>query len=554
MQFHAMFLLALHAVKICIYLRCYNAKYWWYLRLMRLRTLVTLSAKPPVKCFSTTFSQLCFMAKLSEQNPSFDISTAMLFDSGCSQHTFFDENLFSELRNYGPGEIVPTITGIGDTILQPTGVGTVTVSCNVNDAPQALTLRNVLFCPSLKANLISCSQLLSHDEVLITLMPHGCEVLLNQRPVAQARHQFGLFILNTWEDRALAFQSYTAHGGSNDDGSAFPAYGTTNSALEQLWHRRMGHLGIQNLRKLQHMSTGLDLSHLKQKDCVCEACLKGRMHDIAHRNALADGARPYEVIYSDVAGPIKTLAYDGSRYFVTFMDASTKESEVYSIKYKSEVPACFRRYKALKERPQEGIQIRRFHSDGGEYLGYDFQLAHAEDGITFSYSVPYSQQQNGAAERLNRTLEEKAESELEACQLSKKYWPLALKHANYVRNRSPVAGGTTPFTSVKGYSPELDYMRPFGCLVWYRQGSQAKLRTFYDSHAAPGTFVGFESPHIIRILSQTDRILRAAAVHFQEYRTIKDANRPNLLKHPEIDDSDIPFYTETTSKTDVPQS
>ena len=244
-QFPAMYLLALHAVKICIYLRCYNAKYWWYLRLMRLRTLVTLSAKPPVKCFSTTFSQLCFMAKLSEQNPSFDISTAMLFDSGCSQHTFFDKNSFSELRNYGPGEIVPTITGIGDTILQPTGVGTVTVSCNVNDAPQALTLRNVLYCPSLKANLISCSQLLSHDEVLITLMPHGCEVLLNQRPVAQARHQFGLFILNTWEDRALAFQSYTAHGGSNDDGSAFPAYGTTNSALEQLWHRRMGHLGIK---------------------------------------------------------------------------------------------------------------------------------------------------------------------------------------------------------------------------------------------------------------------------------------------------------------------
>ena len=112
------------------------------------------------------------------------------------------------------------------------------------------------------------------------------------------------------------------------------------------------------------------------------------MRDVPHRDSLARNAKPYEVIFSDVEGPMSVTGHEGSRFFVTFLDACTKESEVFLIKYKSEVPAMFRRYKASKERPNEGRVIHRFHSDGGgEYLGFDFQLDLAEDGITFIYST-----------------------------------------------------------------------------------------------------------------------------------------------------------------------
>jgi transposase InsO family protein len=99
----------------------------------------------------------------------------------------------------------------------------------------------------------------------------------------------------------------------------------------------------------------------------------------------------------------------------------------------------FRRYKALKERPNDGRVVRRFHSDGGgEYLGFDFQLDLAEEGITFTYSTPASQQQNGASEPLNQTLCNKAHSMMNGCNLPKKYWPEAVVHANYLRNLSPI--------------------------------------------------------------------------------------------------------------------
>jgi hypothetical protein len=206
----------------------------------------------------------------------------------------------------------------------------------------------------------------------------------------------------------------------------------------------------------------------------------------------------------------------------------------------------FRQYKALKERLYEGLQIRRFHSDGGgEYLGYDFQFALAEEGTTFLYSVPETQQANGIAERMNRTLKEKAQSDIAACGLDWKYWPLAVKHANYLRNRSPAAGiDTTPDEAATGKTTSLEHCKPFGCLVWYRAGSQKNFRTFVDDHTAPGSFVGFDSPHIIRILNDKGRVLRAAAVHFQEYRTIRDVGKDNRLRVPSIDDSDLPFYSE----------
>ena len=442
-----------HVIKCWIHLEVLKFQSRWD-KWMEYLTLLKWCYKPLPVHLSHTMAQVAFMAKARQTRAKFDISKAILLDLGCSQHTFFSKEYFTQLKLYGARDRVSNITGVGDTLLQPIGVGIVTITCEVDGEETPMILHNVLYCPQLKANLISCSQLLDYN-VLISIRKKGCTIALDGQVVAQARHEFGLFILNTWEDHQEAIQLY-----------GMAAYGTSNSAIEQLWHRRMGHLGIQNLRKLQKMSLGLDLSHIKQVDCVCEACLKGRMHDIPHRNSLAVNAKPYEVIFSDVEGPIST-GYDGSRYFVTFTDACTKESELYCLKYRSEVPGVFRQYKALKERPYEGLQIRRFHSDGGgEYLGYDFQFALAEEGTTFSYSVPETQQANGIAERMNRTLKEKAQSEIVACGLDWKYWPLAIKHANYLRNRSPAAGiDTTPDEAAIGKTTSLEHCKPFGCLV-----------------------------------------------------------------------------------------
>jgi hypothetical protein len=481
-------------------------------------------------------AQIAFMA--AKSTTELDISSAILLDTGCSQHTFHKESDFQEIRYFQPHEMNHGISGIGKTFFQPIGIGIVKINVSVQGCCKTLFLTNALYCPSLQANLISASQLLDKD-VRISLTKLGCIFTAPDGDiVAEARAKYGLFLLHTWSDQRLAMA----------------AYSSSSDPIQRLWHERMGHLGVQNLKKLQSMSTGLDLSHLPHEDCTCEACLRGRMRDTPHRDSLAKNAKPYEVIFSDVEGPMSVTGHDGSRYFVTFLDACTKESEVFLIKYKSEVPAMFRRYKASKERLNEGRMIRRFHSDGGgEYLGFDFQLDLAEEGITFTYSTPASQQQNGASERLNLTILNKAHSMMNGCNLAKKYWPEAVLHANYLRNLSPANSlRTTPFEAATGRIPDLSHLRVFGCKVWYRQGSQANFKTLVDDKATPGTLVGFEGSHIVRILNEKGRIIRASATHFQEeYTGPRAEKRQRFECLDQDDDIELPTRTAWFTNPDI---
>jgi len=81
---------------------------------------------------------------------------------------------------------------------------------------------------------------------------------------------------------------------------------------------------------------------LTHEDCTCEACLRGPMTVVPHRDFLAQYAEPYEVIISDVEGPMSVSGHEGSRYFVTLLVSCTKASEVVLIKDKSEIPRAIR--------------------------------------------------------------------------------------------------------------------------------------------------------------------------------------------------------------------
>jgi hypothetical protein len=313
--------------------------------------------------------------------------------------------------------------------------------------------------------------------------------------------------VDTWEDHQQALL-------------AFPAYSSAVNPAERLWHERLGHLNPQNMQKLLKMSTGIDLTHIPDLvDCTCEACLRARINDVPHRESLIDkNAKPWEVIFSDVKGPLPVDGYNGSKFFVTFEDSATRYSKVFLMKYKSEVPGFFRQFKAKIER--RGNLILQLHSDGGgEYLGTDFQRDLANEGIAFTYSTPESQQQNGISERLNQTLLTKAYIYMKASELPSNLWPEAIKHANSICNISPVESSPnkTPYKIVTGKIPDFSYMRKFGCDFWYRPGSQKKYRSLLDEKGVPGSFVGFDSRHIVRVRDKkTGRIVRATVVYYQE--------------------------------------
>nr|GEU58764.1 hypothetical protein [Tanacetum cinerariifolium] len=88
-------------------------------------------------------------------------------------------------------------------------------------------------------------------------------------------------------------------------------------------------------------------------------------------------------------------------------------------------------------------------------------------GIKREFSVPRTPQQNGIAERKNRTLIEAARTMLENSLLHIPFWAEAVNTACYVHNRVLVTKphNKTPYELLHGKTPSIGFMRPFGCPV-----------------------------------------------------------------------------------------
>ena len=92
------------------------------------------------------------------------------------------------------------------------------------------------------------------------------------------------------------------------------------------------------------------------------------------------------------------------------------------------------------------------------------------------HSAPYAHEQNGAAERINRTIIEKARCLLFQCGLSTNYWPFAVEAAIYLYNRTWYSAiGKTPFKARFGKKPNVANIRLFGSIAYVKNNKPRKL-------------------------------------------------------------------------------
>jgi transposase InsO family protein len=129
---------------------------------------------------------------------------------------------------------------------------------------------------------------------------------------------------------------------------------------------------------------------------------------------------PLDLIHSNLCEINGILTKGGKRYFITFINDSTRFCYVYLLKSKDEALCYFKTYKANAENQLER-KIKRIRSDcDGEYFLSDFSDFCMEHGIIHERTPPYSPQSNGVAEKKNRTLIDLVNAMLETSGLSMK--------------------------------------------------------------------------------------------------------------------------------------
>jgi len=175
---------------------------------------------------------------------------------------------------------------------------------------------------------------------------------------------------------------------------------------------------------------------------------------------------------------------------------------------------CIQMYKT-----QRGSYVQTIQADnGGEFTSNYLKNELKKKGITLQMTIPYTSQQNGVAERMNRTLVDRARTMMIEAGLATKYWQHAMSTAAHVTNRIPSAanGHRSPYELWTGQLPELGHLRVFGCRAYVHVPDERRRK--FDAKAVAGIFLGYatgQKGYVVQD-SETGKILTSRDVTFDE--------------------------------------
>ncbi len=142
---------------------------------------------------------------------------------------------------------------------------------------------------------------------------------------------------------------------------------------------------------------------------------------------------------------------------------------------------------------QPGRKIGAIQWDGGgEYISDKFKTFLELRGIHHQQTCAYTHQQNGVAQRMNRTLKDLTKAMLKQKNIPDDFWAEALVTAAYIRNRvtsRSLPKNTTSFHIRFGKPPNISHLRVFGSRCWYKVNTPHHPRL--DSRAREGVMLGY---------------------------------------------------------------
>eukprot|EP01018_Ginkgo_biloba_P020396 Gb_28242 [translate_table: standard] len=319
-------------------------------------------------------------------------------------------------------------------------------------------IHDILHVPELQHNLLSVGQLIAKNYKVVS-EDNCCKIFDksdNYNLVAKAS-MIGnmMFPLRLLPDNSHALKATT------DD--------------SWLWHKCYGHLSFQGLSLLHKTKMVKGIPVIQPREEVCSGCALGKQHrDSFPVNRSWRAKAPLELVHADICGAIQTQSLGKNIYFLTFIDDLSRHTWIYFLKQKSEAFKCFKHYKTMVEK-QSGYYLKVLRMDrGGEFTSREFSDYCNNHGIKRQLTTTYTPQQNGVAERKNRTIMEMAQSMLKSKNLPNDYWAEAVATTVYILNRSPTKSvkNITPKEAWSGHKPSVTHFRVFGCVAYVHIGNR----------------------------------------------------------------------------------
>lgn len=430
-----------------------------------------------------------------------NLGTSWILDSGATSHMCRNKEFFNTLSESRQQILLAS----GESIFAD-GIGEIRLQTTMTN----LTLRNVWYVPQLHSNFLSINKIIKAGYSVTFAENKATMISKYSQKILTADLQEEVFIANVKNDNVV--QSVNA---------------AIDKDIVRKWHQRYGHINVQDLSKLtsKNMVKGLDLKIPNSIECVtCAVC---KISASPYRSVSEIRTKDVlELVHMDICGPMAIKSVGGSSYFLTIIDDYSRYISIYFLKNKSEAFEVFENFATIVEK-QTGRQIKIVRSDNGkEFVNSKFKEYFAKKGIVHQTTVCYSPQQNGVAERANRTLVEMARCLLVSSGLPQSMWGEATNTSTYIRNRAPtkVLGDVTPYERWHGRKPSVFHLKTFGCdAIVMRKGMKPKGSKFMPK-GIKMKFVGYQD-------------------HTKGYRFYNTSSRKIIIAR------DVIFFEESFEKT-----
>ncbi|KAI3808308.1 hypothetical protein L1987_24257 [Smallanthus sonchifolius] len=210
-----------------------------------------------------------------------------------------------------------------------------------------------------------------------------------------------------------------------------------------LWHRKLAHINFRKMNYIVRNDLVLGVPKMKfsvPDDCI--PCKKGKQRKKSHKSKSTNSiVTPLELLHMDLFGPISIRSIGGKSYCLVVTDDYSRFSWVKFLSSKAETTELVQ-YLILGLENLFNLKVRRIRSDNGsKFKNSKMGLFCLQKGIHHEFSAPYVPQQNGVAERKNRTLVETARTMLADSKLPVTFWAEAVNTACHVLNSAKAIEG-----------------------------------------------------------------------------------------------------------------
>jgi transposase InsO family protein len=398
-----------------------------------------------------------------------------ILDSGASDHMCNQRELFLTYESFD----TPRMVCVGDGgCIEAQGQGHFNMLMFDGHRWNKNYLVDVLHVPKLKYNLFSVGTALDKGFKMQSTRT-TCELTKNENTVAVGVRRGKLF--------SMKFK--VIYPGEMKSANKESQANVASTGMIRDWHERLVH------QNLQHVKEILGRFHIRVKseeDMFCEACAMGKMHRLPFPNSESRANAIGELIHADLCGPMETRSIVRSRYYLLLKDNYSHFRVVYFIENKAQTTRCIENFikKAEKQCPNG---VRTLRTDNGlEFVNHEMRELTHQYRIRHQRTVVYTPEQNGSAERDNRTLMEASRTLLNARKFEPRFWAEAVNTVVSVLNLTGTSSvkRTTPHELWVQKEPRIKDLRIFGEEVFTHIPKQKRQKL--DAKAKRGFFVGYD--------------------------------------------------------------